>query len=86
MGVRFVIYSEVVDSGLILPRKNKYTMRDAWRVVQQSLFSPYNGRTLTLQQAAFVCKCSAVCHDTDYSKRVGSVAVLKSASLSDIFQ
>ena len=63
------VYSDVVGSGMILPRKKKYTIRDCERVIVDSLFS--GGQTLSRQEAAFVVKCSAAFHGTDCSKSVG---------------
>ena len=60
-------YSEVLKAGLILTKKDKYTMRDVHKVQTESLFS---GKTLSTQEAAFVVKCSAIFHDTDYSASV----------------
>lgn len=67
-----MVYSDVVRQGLILPHKRKYTMADVDSVMVGSLFSP--GGTLSRKQAAFIVKCSAVFHSTDYSKAVGAVA------------
>lgn len=60
-------YSEVVKAGLILAKKDKYTMRDVYKAQTESLFS---SKTLNLQEAVFVVKCSAIFHDTDYSESV----------------
>lgn len=60
-------YSDVVKSGLILPKKSKYTVKDADSVMQNSLFKPYKGRTFTPDEAAFIVKASAIHHGTDYS-------------------
>lgn len=62
------VYSDVVNGGFILPRKDKYTIRDVQKVETESLF---DGRTTPSKtQAAFIVKCSAVYHDTDFSKSV----------------
>lgn len=62
-----MVYSDVVAANLILPRKQKYTMRDVKSVMLESLFKPYNNKTIDLETAVFIVKCSAVFHDTDYS-------------------
>lgn len=77
-----MVYSDVINGGLLLPRKNKYTMRDVRGVMLASLFKPVNGATLTLMQAAFVVKCSAIYHDTEYSQAVGAVDAVQSAFAS----
>lgn len=59
------LYSHVVDNGLILPRKVRYSKRDVDRVLLDSLMR--GPRTLTLGEARFVIRCSAIYHDTDYS-------------------
>ena len=70
-----MIYSDVVKRGLILPFKSKFTMNDVRHVMVSSLFanSGTDGRTLTEHTAAFIVKCSAIFHGTDYSKAVGSI-------------
>jgi hypothetical protein len=64
-----MVYSEVVSKGLILPKREKYTMRDVNRVMIDSLFRP--GQTLGYKEALFIVKCSAVYHGTDWSNPVG---------------
>ena len=66
----FMVYSEVVDNGLILPCKRLYTMKDVHRVQVSSLFSDKRGKTITTGEAVFIVKCSAVYHNTEYSKTV----------------
>ena len=63
-----MIYSEVVANKQILPKKEKYTMRDVDNALVNSLFN--GSETLTLVQAAFIVKCSAIHWDTTYSKAV----------------
>lgn len=63
-----MVYSDVVEKGYILPKKDKYTMRDVNNLIVESLF--HMGNTLTLQEALFIVKCSAIYHDTDYSKAI----------------
>lgn len=65
-----MIYSDVVNAGLILPWKKKYTIVDVRRVMQHSLFKPVCGRTFNPHEASFIVKCSALYHDTDYSASV----------------
>ncbi len=64
------VYSDVVNNGLILPRKAKYTVRDCVSVMINSLF--YGLGTFTHKQASFIVKCSAAYHGTEYSKRVST--------------
>ena len=61
-------YSQVIAAGLIRPKKARYTKRDVEATQVDSLFKPYQGRTLTDSEAVFVVKCSAIFHETDYSK------------------
>lgn len=61
-------YSDVVNGGFILPRKEKYTIRDVDRVITESLFDGVS--TADIQKAAFIVRCSAIYWDTDYSKSV----------------
>lgn len=65
-----MIYREVVQAGLILPKKQRYTARDTNAVLLASLFRPYMGRTLTTTEAAFVVRCSAIFHGTEYSRKL----------------
>ena len=62
-------YSEVVKAGLILDKKEKYTMSDVNKLIMDSLFKL--PETLNERKAKFICRCSAVYHNTDYSKEVG---------------
>jgi len=63
-----MVYSDVVKAGMILPKKEKYTMRDVNEVLVGSLFT--GNRTLSVTEAAFIVRCSAVYHNTEYSKSV----------------
>lgn len=63
-----MVYSEVVANGMILPKKNKYTLRDVTNVMEDSLFN--STKTLTYTEAVFIVKCSAMYHDTSYSNNV----------------
>jgi len=71
-----MIYSEVVKTGLILERKRKYTMVDVNKVMLDSLFTPVNNATLSLNEAIFIVKCSAIYHGTDYSKTLSKRACM----------
>lgn len=68
-----MIYSEVIAKQLILPRKKLYTMADVNKVIISSLFSLDMKNSLTEKQAAFIVKCSAIKHDTNYSKSVANI-------------
>lgn len=70
-----IVYSDVVRAGWILPKKKKYTMADVKSVIISSLFMR-SGRTMTVTEAAFVVKCSAMYHDAEYSKNVAEVEQL----------
>ena len=72
-----MVYSEVVKAGLILPAKNKYTLKDVYSLLNDSLFNPLNGKTLSITEAAFIVKCSAICHGTEYSKTVSEITDFK---------
>lgn len=71
-----MIYSEVVEAGLILPKKKKYTMRDVHAVMVNSLFGP-GKQTMNKQMAIYIVKCSAAYHDTDFSRKVDTWSPLK---------
>ena len=64
-----MVYSDVVRAGLILPRKEKYTMKDVHRVLINSLFET---KTLSENEAAFIVRCSAIYHGTEYSRNVAN--------------
>ena len=66
-----MVYSDVLRLGLILPHKRKYTMTDVSSVMVGSLFNRTG--TYSCKEAAFIVKCSAAVHGTDYSKAVGAV-------------
>ena len=63
-------YSQVIASGLIRPKKAKYTRKDVDAAQVDTLFVPHQGRTLTRREAVFVVKCSAIFHETDYAKNL----------------
>ena len=60
-----MLYSDVINSKLILPRKDKYTLADVKSVLVESLFR--GPRTLNEDEAKFVVRCSAVFWDTEFS-------------------
>lgn len=61
-----MLYSDIVKNGMILPRKEKYTLKDVKDLIIDSLFNKTGG-TLTEKEALFIVKCSAVYHGTDWS-------------------
>ena len=68
-----MLYSEVMNNkNFFLEKKEKYTMRDVDKLIINSLFMPYQGRILTTQEAKFICRCWAVCYETEYSKAVAA--------------
>ena len=77
-----MVYSEVIDNkDFFLKKKDKYTMRDANALFVKSLFKPYRGRTLTTQEAKFICRCWAVHYDTDYSKSIATGEKQKASAM-----
>ena len=63
-----MVYSDVVSAGLILDKKQLYTMRDVNKVLINSLFSSKNGKTLNTEESIFVVKCSALYHGTRWAE------------------
>ena len=63
-----MVYSDVISAGLILGKKEIYTMRDVNKVLINSLFNFKIGRTLDLEESIFVVKCSALYHGTCWSE------------------
>ena len=63
-----MVYSDVVSAGLVLDKKQFYTMRDVNRVLVNSLFNPKNGKTFNLEESIFIVKCSAVYHGTRWAE------------------
>jgi hypothetical protein len=59
-----MVYSDIVKNDLILPRKEKYTIKDFEKLVKAGT-EP--------KQARFICICSAIFHDTKYSKVFNSL-------------
>jgi hypothetical protein len=66
---KLTLYSDCLAYGF-LPYKKKYTMSDAKMAVIDSLFTSKLGRTLTLHEAQWLCKCSAVYHNSNYSRSI----------------
>jgi hypothetical protein len=64
-------YSEIVKAGVILPRKSLYTLKDVHQVMSEAQESGW-AYGQTLAQAAYVVTCSAVHHNSDWSKTVNS--------------
>lgn len=61
-------YSKVVQDGMILPFKEKFTLKDVNKVIK-------NQPELSIETACFVVICSAIFHDVSYSK---AITILKS--------
>jgi hypothetical protein len=70
-----MVYSDIIKAGLILPAKKKYTLKDVYSVLNNSLFNPFNGKTLTLNQAAFIVICSAVYHNTIWADSITKLRI-----------
>jgi hypothetical protein len=70
-----MIYSDVVNNDWILPKKEKYTMRDVNSVQIDSLTGKYGNATLSEQESKFIVKCSSSFHETKCS-----IAVYKRAA------
>ena len=68
-----MLYSEVVANGWVLPKKQKYTAKDADSVQTDSLFGRFGKHTLSTKQSAFIVKCSAAYWETDYSQAVAAI-------------
>jgi hypothetical protein len=68
-----MLYSEIVANGWVLPRKQKYTVKDVDLVQADSLFGRFGPNTLSARQSAFIVKCSAVYWNTDYSQAVATI-------------
>lgn len=67
-------YKDVIEKGWhkILPKKEKYTMKDVDKVLLRSLFDNKinDGKTFTLEEAGFIVMCTAIFHGTDYSQTI----------------
>ena len=57
-------YTDVITNqyNLILKKKKKYTKKDVDKLVKMGF---------ELKQALFITRCTAIYHDTEYSKVVG---------------
>ena len=79
-----MVYSDVINNkDFFLAKKDKFTMRDANALFINSLFKSYKGRTLTTQEAKFICRCWAIHYDTTYSK---AIATDEKQKVSAMFQ
>ena len=58
-----MVYSDVVNMGLILPYKEKYNKKDYEKLVDYGY---------TKKVARFICVCSAIYHDVKYSNYFNS--------------
>lgn len=54
----YMVYSDITKSGEVLPKKEKYTKKDFIKLVNAGI---------PAKKARFICICSAVYHDTQYS-------------------
>ena len=54
-----MIYKDVIERNLVLPKKAKYTKADRDKLIKEGF---------KISEARFICVCSAVYHDTEYSK------------------
>jgi len=68
-----MLYSEVVANGWVLPKKKKYTAKDINSVHTDSLFGRFGKSTLSIQQSAFIVKCSAAYWDSEHSQAVAAI-------------
>jgi len=68
--MKLKLYSQCKQYGF-LPFKKKYTLKDAKNAQIDSLFT--TGGTLSLREAKWLCKCSAIHHNTDYSKTIKEI-------------
>jgi len=67
-------YTDVVNNGWILAKKAKYTMGDVNNLIVDSLFSK-PAFTFSVPESKFIIRCSAIYHDTDYSKACKTVGI-----------
>lgn len=56
-------YSKVIEYGMILPFKKKFTLKDVNKVLK-------NNPELSIETACFIVICSAIFHDVGYSKAI----------------
>lgn len=56
-------YSKVVQNGMIIPFKEKFTLRDVTKVLKS-----HPG--LSIETACFIVICAAIYHDVSYSKAI----------------
>lgn len=62
-------YTNIVNEGLILSKKEKYTKKDVDSVLINHMFL---GLPCSKDYAVFIVKCSAVYHGTNWSKYISS--------------
>ena len=65
-----MIYSTVISNNWhkILPYKEKYTKKDMDKIMEYSLFNM--DKTFSSMEARFIVICTAIFHNTDYSKYI----------------
>lgn len=63
-----MVYSDVIKAGMILPKKPRYTIRD---------YSKLRKQGFSIAAARFIVLCSAVYHETSYSKSLDSLEKLQ---------
>lgn len=56
-------YSKVVQDGMILSFKEKFTLKDVTKVLK-------NRPELSIETACFIVICSAIFHDVSHSKTI----------------
>jgi len=54
-----MVYSDVLKRDLLLPKKAKYTKSDCDKLIKAGV---------NASEARFICICSAIYHETGYSK------------------
>ena len=59
---------EVINNGLILPKKERYTISDFRKLLKSG--NPVN-------VARFICICSAIYHETTWAKSLDSLELLE---------
>ena len=63
-----MVYSDIVNGGLILPRAARYTIRHYKRLRRQGF---------SIAQTRFICICSAVYHNTEWAHSLDNLDKLK---------
>ena len=67
-GILFMVYSDVVNEKKVLPKKAKYTKKDFNNLIKAGA---------TAKNARFICICSAVYYDVEYSYFFNSLECYK---------